>query len=135
VPVVPQSAHKKTGIKDGSFLTVIDDEDDEPFVNVVINVEEGSLEEQEAPYKSSIEGEPSIPKRPKTAAADANGSTEQNGSQKDGVEVLSESKGVKRPHPDDEEPPAKKAKLASSGDDGAVVIEEGGSGAIVIGDD
>ncbi len=30
-----------TGIKDGTFLTVMDEEDEDTWVNVVINVEEG----------------------------------------------------------------------------------------------
>jgi ubiquitin-like 1-activating enzyme E1 B len=28
------------GIKEDSFLTVVDEDDDEPFVNVVINIQE-----------------------------------------------------------------------------------------------
>jgi hypothetical protein len=35
-----------SGIENGSFLTVIDEDDDEPFVNVVISVQQRFADDQ-----------------------------------------------------------------------------------------
>lgn len=124
-------------------MTVIDEEDEDPWVNVVISVEEGygrplcrdmihreltvyrTLGGDEPPYKSSDAANPAIPRKPKKEApAEANGHLTENGA----------PKGVKRPHPDDEVQPTKKAKVAESTDDDVVLVEDV-DGAIVIGDD
>ncbi|KAK2597984.1 E1 ubiquitin-activating protein uba2 [Conoideocrella luteorostrata] len=123
------------GIKGGSFLTVIDEDDDEPFVNVVINIEESAIDEKDKPVKADFEGRPEIPRRPKKSAAtngEANGAL-RNGTNGSQPSLDMESKGLKRTHPGDDTPVAKKAKIATEGDD-IVVVQDAG-GAIIIDDD
>lgn len=121
------------GIKGGSFLTVVDEDDEEPFVNVVIDVED-SIIENDKPVQPKFEGSHKIPRKPIKAAVtngDANG-MQQNGTKtSQGPET--ESKGVKRAHPGDDAPPTKKAKLTT--DDEDVVVVQDAGGAIVIDDD
>ncbi|VUC28616.1 unnamed protein product [Clonostachys rosea] len=120
------------GIKDGSFLTVVDEDDDEPWVNVVLNIEEGSLPDN-VKFKSSTAAQPTIPQKPKKAPqVETNGHSagESNGI----VEIDSQPKGVKRQHTEDGDQPLKKAKTGVFPSDDVVVIEDAG-GAIVIGDD
>jgi ubiquitin-like 1-activating enzyme E1 B len=124
------------GVAEGSFLTIIDDEDD-PFVNVVINIE--SLEEGQV--GESVENGPApdravtpvteigdIPRKPKKMAVVslANGANGANGTHKrahdeDGVV---ESLGPKK---------AKVTALPTPQDD--VVIIDDANGAIVIDDE
>jgi ubiquitin-like 1-activating enzyme E1 B len=133
-------------------LTVIDEDDEDAWVNVVISVEEGygflgrdrqthgkltasrSFGEDESPFKSSSAEPPEIPRKPKKAApAETNGAADQNGD--DAVEEVGVPKGVKRTRPDDDGgQPLKKAKMAESAGDDIVIIEDA-AGAIVIGDD
>lgn len=136
------------GIKDGSFLTVIDDDDDEPWVNVVINIEEGYVFRfhpetlvtcanrcyrtigDDVTFKSSSDEKPTIPKRPKKEPQ-----PETNGhSEKAVTEEGAEPKGLKRSHPDDDGQPLKKVKTTDGASDDVVLIEDAG-GAIIIGDD
>ena len=136
-------------------MTVIDEDEDEPFVNVVIDVEEGfvkccierdlqtdqhcsTIEDSDKSFKSSFADVPEIPRRPKKAAqtvTNGNGpSHEKHALDVDGANEA-EPKGVKRQLVDDDGPPSKKAKMAeSAGVDGVVVVEEAG-GAIIIDDD
>lgn len=134
-------------------MTVIDEDDEDAWVNVVISVGEGydflnrdrqkkthgkltasrSFGEDEPPFKSSSAEHPEIPRKPKKAApAETNGAADQNGD--DAVEEVGATKGVKRTRPDDGGQPLKKAKMAESAGDDIVIIEDAG-GAIVIGDD
>ncbi|KAK5997219.1 Ubiquitin-activating enzyme E1-like [Cladobotryum mycophilum] len=125
------------GIKSGSFLTVTDD-DDEPLVNVIIDVQEGIIDNETKTFKTVVAGRPEIPQKPaKPAPVETNGHDQQNG-QQPGKHSLDEepelvSKGVKRPHADDDSHPLKKAKIASTVSDDVVVVEDAG-GAIVIDD-
>ena len=141
-----------TGIKNDSFLTVIDEDDDDAVVNVVINIQEGfvrpilntcelkltnpsSLDSEEGPIKASFKEPPELPRKPKKPEpAETNGNAQENGKHSLDTDDQPESKGVKRPRPEDDEHPAKKAKLAASSDDDVVVVDDAG-GAIVIDDD
>lgn len=122
------------GVNGGSFLTVMDDDDD-AFVNVVINIEESSVGD-EKPVKALTTDRPEIPRKPKkTAAPEANGESQQNGKHAaDAGGPGPEHKGVKRRHADDEDLPSKRAKATDSAADGFVVVDDAG-GAIVIDDD
>ncbi|RSM07549.1 hypothetical protein CEP52_005141 [Fusarium oligoseptatum] len=116
------------GVKKDSFLTVIDQDDDDTFVNVVINIQEGTFEADKKPVEATFTEKPQIPRKPKKPQpADANGHGELNGKA-----VSVEPKGVKRPLAEDSGQPLKKAKLVESGPE-VVVVEETG-GAIVIDD-
>ncbi|KAK4083472.1 uncharacterized protein Triagg1_1134 [Trichoderma aggressivum f. europaeum] len=123
------------GIKGGSFLTVTDEDDDAPFVNLVIDIQNGILDNQRESFRTVHAGRPEIPhKTQKTSPVETNGNGhgQQNGKHSLEDEVVEESKGTKRPLPDDGSPPFKKAKLVGSADD-VVVVEDAG-GAIVIDD-
>ncbi|KAM5351852.1 hypothetical protein ACJ41O_004575 [Fusarium nematophilum] len=116
------------GIKKDNFLTVIDQDDEDTFVNVVINIQEGVLDAEKRPIEATFSEQPQIPRKPKKPKpAEANGSNGVNGKP---VEV--EPKGVKRPLGDDGGQPLKKAKIRESGPE-VVDVEEAG-GAIVIDD-
>ncbi|KAF5679093.1 ubiquitin-like 1-activating enzyme E1 B [Fusarium circinatum] len=122
------------GIKKDSFLTVIDQDDEDTLVNVVINVQEGTLKEDEKPVKATFPDVPEIPRRPKKLQpVSANGNGELNNEQA----VSAEPKGIKRPHGEDAEPPLKKLKITKSGTDIVDVDEvqsHAAGGAIVIDD-
>ncbi|KAM4059143.1 thiF family protein [Hirsutella rhossiliensis] len=110
------------GIHEGSFLTIIDEDDEDTFVNVVVAIQEGITDGEEKPVKSSFVERPEIPRKPKKLA------------QPEANEP--EHKGIKRSHPDDEgQPtPTKKAKMVDSMTSDVVIVEDAG-GAIVIDDD
>ncbi|KAF4452496.1 ubiquitin-like 1-activating enzyme E1 B [Fusarium austroafricanum] len=121
------------GIKKDSFLTVIDQDDEDTFVNVVINIQEGTFEEDKKPVETTFSDNPMIPRRPKKPQpVEANGNGEVNGQH-----VSAEPKGIKRPHGEDGEPPLKKLKITESGTEIVDVDEVQGQdsgGAIVIDD-
>ncbi|KAH8175565.1 thiF family protein [Sarocladium implicatum] len=117
------------GIDSGSFLTIMDEDDEDTFVNVVISIQKGALPESDPPIKAQFEEQPSIPRKPKKAAngtstnghgEDANGDTE------------AAPQGVKRSRPDEDGPPLKKAKTGDTKDGEDVVVVEDAGGAIVI---
>ncbi|KAF4992518.1 hypothetical protein FGRMN_7117 [Fusarium graminum] len=121
------------GIKKDSFLTVIDQDDDDTFVNVVLNIQEGTLEEDKKAIEAAFSETPDIPRRPKKPQpVEATGNGEVNGKAID-----TEPKGVKRPHADDGNPPLKKLKITESGSEIVDVDEDQGQangGAIIIDD-
>ncbi|GKT56333.1 ThiF family protein [Colletotrichum tofieldiae] len=123
------------GIKEDTFLTVIDEDDDEPFVNVVISIQESKEPSEDKPVKGLVvDQKPEIPRKPKKETpAESNGASEQNG--KPTVEVEGESTNLKRPRSDDGDEPmeAKKAKVAPTSND-VVVVDDSTGGAIVIDD-
>ena len=119
------------GIEQDSFLTVIDEDDDDPFVNVVINIQ--ALKGQsDKPVKSTqADQPPSIPHRPKNETPPSNnGAVEvQEKPETDGSKLL------KRARPDDENNDlveVKKTKKSDAPSNDVVIIEDE-SGAIVIG--
>ncbi|KAF7543048.1 hypothetical protein G7Z17_g11062 [Cylindrodendrum hubeiense] len=123
------------GIQKDTFLTVIDDDDDDTFVNVVINIQEGIIDADKTPIETKFTDTPQIPRKPKKPQpAETNGNGQQNGQHSADADVIIEvePKNLKRPHPDDAEQPLKKAKIAESKPE-VVVVEDAG-GAIVIDD-
>ncbi|KAF3349628.1 hypothetical protein VD0002_g5325 [Verticillium dahliae] len=121
------------GVKADSFLTVTDEDDDDTFVNVVINLEESTNLAQDKPVKGlTIDQDPKIPRKPKTAApapetSVVNGSSNTNG--KRPLEDKSEVSSSKRARSDDggDVPEAKKAKISAATDD-IILIEDDPSG-------
>ncbi|KAH6606710.1 hypothetical protein Trco_005863 [Trichoderma cornu-damae] len=125
------------GIKGGSFLTVADEDDEGPLVNVVMDIQNGILDNQKESFRTVHAGRPEIPHKPqRSSPAETNGNNhgQQNGKHSLDDEAVGDIKGIgiKRPLPDDDSPPFKKAKIVSSADE--VVIVEDAGGAIVIDD-
>ncbi|KAF6844126.1 ubiquitin-like activating enzyme [Colletotrichum musicola] len=129
------------GIKEDSFLTVIDEDEDEPFVNVVIGIQElKEPSEDNKPVQGLVaDQKPEIPRKPKKGAPAAvpaeNGASEQNG--KHSLEA-SDSSTLKRPRTDDGDDliEVKKAKvMTTSSSDDVVIVDDSTGGAIVIDDD
>ncbi|EFX06220.1 ubiquitin-like activating enzyme [Grosmannia clavigera kw1407] len=149
------------GVRPGSFLTVIDDEDEDPYVNVVINIEDSKgepLPDGNPVVAVGLEGPPNIRRRPKKTTppsppplAEANGTAKQNGKHALDIDdddvVPLDGPAPKRPRVDDVVPASngngesaakKKAKpgedVPASNDD-IINIEDVSNGAIVIDDD
>ncbi|KAH7320102.1 ThiF family protein [Stachybotrys elegans] len=123
------------GITKDGFLTVIDEDDDDPTVNVVISIQEGTIPDGEKPVKASFTEQPVIPRKPKQPApAESSGTAQTNG--KHSLDGLTEyqDKGSKRQRDDDGDQPSKKAKIAAPASDDDVVVVEDAGGAIVIDD-
>ncbi|KAH7347696.1 SUMO-activating enzyme subunit uba-2 [Plectosphaerella cucumerina] len=102
------------GIKGDSFLTVIDEDDEDTFVNVVINIEE-SADSQEKPVKGLVvDQKPLIPRKPKKEE------------KPEPVAVRSEKANGKRPADDSDvgTPLAKRPKVADKGDDIILIDDE-----------
>ncbi|EAQ86805.1 hypothetical protein CHGG_08058 [Chaetomium globosum CBS 148.51] len=120
------------GIKPDSFLTITDEDDEDPKEPL-----------DDKPIRGISSGEVKIPTKPKkTPAPEANGRNGhgvENGSRQQS-EGVSEVVPAKRPHPEDSEDiaVAKKAKTVASPaakDDDIVVLDHPAGGAIVIDDD
>ncbi|KAK0706997.1 hypothetical protein B0T26DRAFT_744069 [Lasiosphaeria miniovina] len=130
------------GITPDSFLTIIDEDDDDPCVNVILAIQESKDVLKCKPITRAWSDEIRIPTKPKTAPApEVNSNGQENGKHVPNGDV-SESVPAKRPHVDEPEEGsiAKKAKLASTApapdaDDDVVIIFDSRSGAIVIDDD
>ncbi|KAK0389805.1 hypothetical protein NLU13_3378 [Sarocladium strictum] len=122
------------GIDDSSFLTVMDEDDDDTFVNVIISVQKGTFAESDPPLKSQLDEKPSIPRKPKKASngAPAESNGVQNGKHSIDGEPQTVSQGLKRSRLDEDGPPLKKAKMAGGKVDDDVVVVEDAGGAIVI---
>ncbi|KAH6620847.1 hypothetical protein B0J18DRAFT_209285 [Chaetomium sp. MPI-SDFR-AT-0129] len=148
------------GIKSDSFLTITDEDDDEPFVNVVVAIQEAEEPLTDKPIRGISEQEIKIPNKPKktptpgvaasfTNDSTKNGTSAENGASRQQSEAVSEVIPAKRPHPDDPEDAGavvKKVKTVAgtkggNDDDDIVVLDDAaggspaGGGAIVIDDD
>ncbi|PNH45676.1 hypothetical protein VD0004_g2307 [Verticillium dahliae] len=129
------------GVKADSFLTVTDEDDDDTFVNVVINLEESTNLAQDKPVKGlTIDQDPKIPRKPKTAApapetSVVNGSSNTNG--KRPLEDKSEVSSSKRARSDDggDVPEAKKAKISAATDDIILIEDDPSEDATILLDD
>ncbi|KAK4189817.1 putative ubiquitin-activating enzyme E1-like protein [Podospora australis] len=120
------------GIKSDSFLTITDEDDEEPYVNVVVAIQEAKEPLEDKPIQGAFIEEVKIPTKPKKTPA-----PETNGHEAiESVLTINSVTPAKRSHPDNvEEPTSKKAKtVAPATDDNVVVIDDTG-GAIVILDD
>ncbi|AEO71264.1 55ed9a6b-a8f2-49cd-abf6-ef0515ff14b5 [Thermothielavioides terrestris] len=133
------------GIKPDSFLTITDEDDENPYVNVVVAIQEAKEPLEDKPIKAVSSEEVKIPTKPKkTLAPDAhgqNGLGTENGSRQQN-EAIVEVTPAKRPHPDGPEDvgAAKKAKTSAwskpnKEDNEIVVLDDSAGGAIVIDDD
>ncbi|KAK3304158.1 uncharacterized protein B0T15DRAFT_535673 [Chaetomium strumarium] len=133
------------GIKPDSFLTVTDEDDENPYVNVVVAIQEAKEPLEEKPIKSVVSGEVKIPTKPKKTPVPEingqNGHVMENGSRQQSI-VVPEITPAKRPHPDEAEDTGaiKKARTAAGptagqDDDEIVVVDDSTGGAIVIDDD
>ncbi|KAM0275005.1 hypothetical protein ACHAQH_007654 [Verticillium albo-atrum] len=129
------------GVKADSFLTVTDEDDEDTFVNVVINIEESADSAQDKPVKGlAIDQNPKIPRKPKKAepAAEttaANGSNNVNGKQP--LEEASAVPSAKRARSDSEvdAPGAKKAKTSAATDDIILIEDDPSEDATILLDD
>ncbi|AEO61515.1 hypothetical protein MYCTH_2311735 [Thermothelomyces thermophilus ATCC 42464] len=131
------------GIGPDSFLTITDEDDEDPFVNVVVAIQEAKEPLEDKPIKRASPEEVKIPTKPKKTPAPEcngqNGHSAQSGSRQQS-EAVAEVLPAKRPHPEGTEDAAsvKKAKTSASNleDDGdVVVLDDSAGGAIVIDDD
>ncbi|KAI4600309.1 E1 ubiquitin-activating protein uba2 [Pestalotiopsis sp. 9143b] len=123
------------GLASGSSLTVVDESDDDIFVNVVLGIIESKEPLGDKPIKGlEPDKAPEIPHKPKKPQPESNGVDQTNG--KHSAEEDVSSKDLKRARPDeaDDRPStAKKAKTATKSDDDDIVIVDDG-GAILIDD-
>ncbi|KAI0006707.1 hypothetical protein F4779DRAFT_620357 [Xylariaceae sp. FL0662B] len=115
------------GIKQDSFVTIVDDGDEDTFVNVILNIQEAKEELPEKPIKGIIlDKAPEIPRRPKkTPPAITTGVSQTNG--KRAADETAPTKDFKkRPRSDDSgAPQAKKTKVVSAArGDGIVIIDD-----------
>jgi ubiquitin-like 1-activating enzyme E1 B len=138
------------GIKGDSFLTVIDEDEENPRVNLVISVQESSALADEKPIKpidvpSGAEKAMDIPRRPRSVAAPS-GVSNGIGHHKDavsnglvGTEALEPKSAKKRLASELEDtglgPKAGKLQKTSVPEDADIIILDGADGAIVIDDD
>jgi len=124
-------------IKQDSFITVVDDSDDDTFVNIVLNVLEAKEPLDGKSVKGILEGVPDIPRKPKKQLAPESSTTNGTNGTKHAAETEATSNALKRARLDDGEAPhAKKAKTATLGDDDdIVVVDEGADGGAILIDD
>jgi ubiquitin-like 1-activating enzyme E1 B len=127
------------GIGPDTALTIIDEDDDEPFVDVRVNIQEASEPLEGKPIKVTFSrAKLEVPRKPmdEQPVAETNGVTV-NGKHAPAVKDAEPTRGVKRPR-DDEVAPAnpKKAKVTAA--DEVIIVdddEDPAGGQIVIDDD
>jgi len=126
------------GIKDESFLTIIDDDDEEPRVNLQLSISSKALPQESKPV--ILTSRPAIARRQKLPTAlemptDTNGNAASNGvlaapsAKKRGAEEagLEDDRTIKR---------EKVKPVVSNGDDSTIVLDDTvADGAIVINDE
>ncbi|KAI6085641.1 SUMO-activating enzyme subunit uba-2 [Hypoxylon rubiginosum] len=121
------------GIKQNSFVTIVDEEDEDTFVNVVVNIQEAKLADK--PIKGFEDGQaPNIPRKSKKTLpihsnGVNNGVNSTNGKHQLDGQVPS---GKKRARSDDAGPPLQKQKTKADDDDIVVIDDDAGTGAIEI---
>ena len=123
------------GIKDESFLTVIDDEEENPRVNLQFVVSSKALPEDGKPVV--LVTKPDIARRPRKPAAETNGETVIAVDPMTNGTSTAKRKRVADDADLDGGTPVKKAQAAAfvPGAEDAIVLDDGGDGAIVIDDD
>jgi ubiquitin-like 1-activating enzyme E1 B len=134
------------GIGEGSFLTIADEDEDDPFVNVVLNIEAHQADEAgERPVIPVQDEVAEIPRKPKSLPVLAlmNGVNGKHARDEDDDVVVAQPP-LKRSAPNTGEPngeggesiTAKRAKVAAfpTPDDDDVVVIEDTNGAILIDD-
>ncbi|KAI8625801.1 ThiF family protein [Xylariaceae sp. FL1651] len=126
------------GIGQNSFVTIVDEEEEDAFINVVLNIQESPIEATERPIKGlEPDKAPEIPRKPqKELAIATNRASQTNGKHSHEVEVEVSSKDLKRSRADEDETPlTKRAKKTAANDDIVIVDDDAGTGAIMIDDD
>ncbi|KAI0973047.1 hypothetical protein F4678DRAFT_35890 [Xylaria arbuscula] len=124
------------GIDQNSFVTIVDEEDDDTFINVVLNIQSSPIENTAKPIKGlEPDKAPEIPRKPrKEPTTETNGTELTNG--KHELELKDTPNDLKRQRADENDSRStKKAKMAVTDD--VVLIGEGAAstGAITIEDD
>ncbi|KAI5925527.1 SUMO-activating enzyme subunit uba-2 [Camillea tinctor] len=110
------------GVKPNSFVTVVDEADEDTYVNVVLNIQEANEPLAESPIKGlEPDKAPEIPRKPKKETPiESNG--QPNGKKTANGETS--VKDLKRSRTEDSEAPtAKKAKVAASAQDGVIDLD------------
>ncbi|KAH9893819.1 SUMO-activating enzyme subunit uba-2 [Xylariomycetidae sp. FL2044] len=128
------------GVKTNSFVTIVDEADEDTFTNVVLNVLESKDTQAAKPIRSlRPDKTPKIPRKAKKQAApESNGTTQTNGKHAPADDAG--PKDRKRQRSDDVGvPQAKKARTAvatggEDDDDVVVVVDDPATGAITIDD-
>lgn len=118
------------GIHDEAFLTVVDDTDDSPRVNLQLSVSSKSFSDASKPV--ILPGRPEIARRPKKVLESTNGAV--NGNQGE-VETARKRKREAETPPTEEIHPIKRGKagIAANLSVGSIVLDdEGADGAIVL---
>ncbi|KAJ2986992.1 hypothetical protein NUW58_g4754 [Xylaria curta] len=117
------------GINQNSFVTIVDEEEDDTFINVVLNIQSSPVESTGKPIKGlEPDKAPEIPRKPRK---EINGHNHQEKPQPE-----TQPSDLKRPRIDDNDAPSakKRAKMAVN-DDIVLVDDDAGTGAITIEDD
>jgi ubiquitin-like 1-activating enzyme E1 B len=123
------------GITDESFLTVIDDEEENPRVNLQFVVSSKALPEDGKPVVLATK--PDIARRPRKPAAETNGETVVTVNPMTNGTSTAKRKRVADDADLDGGMPVKKTQAVAfvPGAEDAIVLDDGGDGAIVIDDD
>ncbi|KAI1496173.1 SUMO-activating enzyme subunit uba-2 [Biscogniauxia marginata] len=112
------------GIKQNSFVTVVDEADEDTFVNVVLNIQEATEPLAEKPIKGlEPDRAPEIPRKPKKeTAVESNGIGQPNGNHATNGEAS--GRDLKRSRTDDTDAPkAKKAKKTVTEHEGVIDLD------------
>ncbi|KAI1389054.1 uncharacterized protein F4822DRAFT_404821 [Hypoxylon trugodes] len=122
------------GIKHNDFVTIVDEDDEDPFINVVINIQEATLPDKPIQGLETSQV-PTIPRKPKKqlpVESNGNGVSQINGKRAiDGEPPAKDPKKRLRTDDDGPIPAAKKSK----NDDIVIIDDDVGTGAIEIIDD
>ncbi|KAI1269541.1 hypothetical protein F5Y18DRAFT_370456 [Xylariaceae sp. FL1019] len=131
------------GLNQNSFVTIVDEEEEDTMINVVLNIQEATLEAPKKPIKvPGPDKTPDIPRKPRPEpAVESNGVEQANGKTDDLVakSVTQVDDGVSKSdlkrRRDDDEAGVTLVKRTKRDDDVVVVADDAGTGAIVIDDD
>ncbi|KAI1076394.1 hypothetical protein F5B20DRAFT_584303 [Whalleya microplaca] len=129
------------GIKQDSLVIIVDDAEEDSFVNVVLQIQETNQPLTAKPIKGPVPDKaPEIPRRPKkTPPAKTTGVSQTNGNGKHAGDEPASANDLKRSRSDDSgAPQAKKAKVAAPvGGDDVVIVDDDDvpTGPIVLDDD
>ncbi|KAI0440964.1 hypothetical protein F4803DRAFT_552588 [Xylaria telfairii] len=121
------------GVNQNSFVTIVDEEEDDTFINVVLNIQASPIESTAKPIKGlEPDKTPEIPRKPRKEPV----ATETNGSHPlDHPREPESPKDLKRPRIDDNDLILAKKKAKMVADDDVVIVDDDvGTGAITIDD-
>ncbi|KAI1740614.1 hypothetical protein F4680DRAFT_447936 [Xylaria scruposa] len=131
-----QKLLSELGVNQNSFVTIVDEEEDDTFINVVLNIQSSSIESTAKPIKGlEPDKAPEIPRKPRKepAISETNGSHPLVRPREPELEIT--PKDLKRPRIDDTDPISAKKRAKMVADNDVVVVDEdAGTGAITIDD-